>query len=286
VPYKINPSLRVIYENGLSIEADTAVGRFQSALGASDELDRIYDLISLMSFHEFDRDTHPEVIDIFDDLLSGGIIIECSEVLNTIRPSAALLLSSYPQMIAHALQQPIVERFPVSIIDNLFIDDVQDSLDIFVRRLAYSRVDLDREDVFDLHSVHLLSPPNLHVRAQPFLRCIDSVLRNANLISDAQTPLRAHVYSGVCADVYHPHMDSKDSGDVTTVYYPSTWCDTWGGELLFSDAGEARWVVPIKKGRLVTFKGSVPHRIGCISALASHPRYSVVVRYGIPVAVE
>ena len=187
-----------------------------------------------------------------------------------------LSVKSMQRTINRALCQ---KRDGVYIIDNILPNSVRLSIDSWVRALPYRKLDLDRVDVADLHWIYNMKPVPLFLRSIPFLRVLDDYVTH-NYLSNKQVARRAYVYAGSFNDAYHSHKDYSEAGDMTAVYYPSPWGDSWGGELLIYDGCEPRWSFSPKPGRLIIFHGSRRHRIAPISTVAKNPRYSIVLRYG------
>lgn len=212
-------------------------------------------------------------------LIETGLIVPWDTAMPRLTPrDAAFALAEFVEMrtIAEAAKPQV--RDVVTIFDDILPEAVRYSIDVWSRGLAYRRVDIDRPDARDLHWIHALLPCENHVRALPFLRIFDDIVRRHN--TKPLRVMRAYLYAGQASDTYRTHADSEDPDDITAIYYPARWQDHWGGELIFYDDGEPRWAVTPRGNRLILFSGARPHRVAPVGIAAEVARCSLVLRYG------
>lgn len=276
--YLINPTLRVWFNGDLSLRWVFDGSERHEPLGSPDLLETLYRLLDLGG-GPLDRaqigDGGP-----LDELRRAGVFIPAGdgEARAPSDVDSAFLIRKFATLRDSLSAAEVISRDGIMILDAPFPESARLSIDVWVRQLPYRRLDRDRDDTVALHWIAPLVP-ELHIRALPFLRAIDGCVR-AHLPDPEFRILRAHVYSGSPDDVYHAHRDGPERC-VTAIYYPAPWADHWGGELLFYHGGEPTIAVAVRTGRLLIFRGDVPHRIGPIALAAKQPRYSIVLRYGL-----
>jgi hypothetical protein len=95
------------------------------------------------------------------------------------------------------------------------------------------------------------------------------------------TEIRA--YATVYGDLPTTHRDSDTGATITAIaYMHRDWQPDWGGELIVcEDKGDARIAIAPRPGRLVIFRGDLPHRAGAPSRLCFSSRNALVFRYTI-----
>jgi SM-20-related protein len=95
-------------------------------------------------------------------------------------------------------------------------------------------------------------------------------------------PLRVYANSHTYGVEGYVHTDSRDEENYfTTVYYAHpVWRTNWSGELLFfaPDHEEIIQAVYPRPGRLVSFRGSVPHSAHAPSRECPELRVSIVIK--------
>ena len=82
-------------------------------------------------------------------------------------------------------------------------------------------------------------------------------------------------------DHQHAHYDSETG--VTALYFANwQWEEDWHGETIFyDDAGEARYAVAPRPGRLVAFPANVVHRGGVPAKTCLQPRLTVAFKFAV-----
>ncbi len=82
-------------------------------------------------------------------------------------------------------------------------------------------------------------------------------------------------------DHQHAHYDSETG--VTALYFANwQWEEDWHGETIFyDDAGEARYAVAPRPGRLVAFPANVVHRGGVPAKTCLQPRLTVAFKLAL-----
>ena len=200
-------------------------------------------------------------------------------------PSAyAFSLKCWKDMQLSVAKATTRYRDGLHIIDHILPEEARSSIEIWARTLPYRRIDIDKPYSPHLHRVFTMSPPLDHVRSVPFLRAIDEKV-HASFSDSSLIVFRAYVYDSSSTDIFSVHSDSTIPSDITAIYFPALWQDELGGELLFYDGGEPRWVVAPRANRLVIFQGMREHRVAPISHVGNFSRYSIVLRYSA-VAIE
>jgi hypothetical protein len=286
--FYLNPNIWVSADPTLVIKLYANGEEFAEPINSPDQLDAIF-LLASMSVDEFEDYLKlisvqlPTSESVLSILLSSHILVSStdSDIAAEMHEGLGFAISSIRSMrnaVDHASHQT---RDILDIFDDFLPEEVRFSLDVWVRQLPYRKIDVDRTDVSDLHWIYSMQPATTFVRALPFLRVMDDFIKQ-NFLTNSHSVLRTYIYSGSFSDIYHTHVDYCDPDDVTAIYYPSRWLDHWGGELLFYDGGEPRWVVAPRTGRLIIFRGSREHRVAPISFAAENARYSIVLRYGFP----
>lgn len=160
-------------------------------------------------------------------MIDNGLICRNQNKRNLLPSYEAAFLLSSSRYIHDALKDALPRhRDGIMVYDNILPESTRHSVDVWTRRLSYSRVDVDTPVSQDLHWIHSLTPADLTVRAIPFLRALDDLVQ-----SKAPTSLKvshAYIYSGCSTDKYQKHSDSTKSKDVTAIYYPMTWQEQYG----------------------------------------------------------
>ena len=185
---------------------------------------------------------------------------------------------SFLKMSARSPIPRFKKRDRIFVYDNVFSEQILNPIAITLLQLSYRRVDIDKDKSSHLHWIHRFSPPNLCVRAIPFLRFLDGVVR-ASFGQSCGEVIRVHSYLASSEDVFMSHRDSDAAGLLTAVFYPSAWQEEYGGELMFYKNFEPDIAVACKRNRLVVFPSNKLHRIGAIGP-TSPGRVSLVIRYG------
>lgn len=284
----LNPTARVTLEPKPALLVEAAQSTILEPLDAADRVEGLYHLATLAP-DELDAlvkrglsQGDPTI----QALIDSHVVVEATEAPVAERGSreTAFALDNFRAMQAAAYAARPRARDAVTMIDNVLPEDTRFSIDVWSRGLPYRRIDVDRPDAPDLHWIHALMPCSIQVRAAPFLRILDTVVRGQ--VPWSLRIMRAYLYAGQGSDVYRTHTDSEEPQDVTAIYYPARWRDHWGGELIFYDDGEPRWAVAPRGNRLVVFHGSRPHRISPVGIAAEAARCSLVLRYGADLTAE
>ena len=280
--WKINPTAHIELDFGPVLIIGTTKGAARIQIRDAERIEGLYRLASLKSgplgafVEQSLADNDPSVCALID----AGLLLSDSEVtLSPCLSNAAFALDTFAGMHEFALSKKSCVRDVVTVIDEVLPESMRYSINVWSRSLAYSRLDIDHSDAIDLHWSHTLSPCVQHVKATPFLRTFDALVRRN--YPKKLTIMRTYVYAGQSNDTYHTHADSNESDDVTAIYYPARWEDHWGGDLVFYDDDEPRWAVAPRCNRLILFHGVHRHRIAPIAIAARAARCSIVLRYGI-----
>ena len=279
--YRLNPSTRIIVDTSLALRIGSDKAAHVELIGSPTQLDGLYLLATLkpddLEVFVGDRMSHDH--EITHALRTAGLLVTSDENHPDPAPSEyAFSLKDWGSMRFKAASAPARYRDEVHIVDSILPETARFSIDIWVKTLPYRRVDIDRPDTRDFHWIFTMSPPLDHVRSVPFLRAIDEKVR-AVVRVPALDLFRAYVYAGSPADIYRVHRDSTVATDVTAIYFPTPWEDHFGGELLFYDGGEPRWVIAPRANRLIVFQGSREHRVATVSHANGSSRCSIVLRY-------
>lgn len=278
-PWAINPTARIALDPLAMLITDSDGMEHRQSIGTVTGVDAMFSLAEMSGgvLDSFVREALASNDPAVRVLVENRLLTNTQIPITTAREEA-FRLGGFRAMEDAASRCVCRMRDGIQIRDGVLPDEVRYSVDVWARCLPYRRLDVDHPEAKHLHWIHTLSSSTADVRAIPFLRTLDNIVRRS--VDYPLQIFRAYVYSGEPSDVYHAHSDSKYPADVTAVYYPSRWEDSWGGELLFYDDGEPRWAVLPTSNRLIIFRGIQPHRIGAISGSAESARCSVVLRYG------
>lgn len=279
--WKLNPTARIEMDFGPILAIGTAECVIRERLDDSGRIEGLYRLASLASdaLNAFvERALANDDLAVRTLIEIGLLVPQAKGTLRPFPPNFAFALDAFAAMHKFALSTKPSLRDGVTVFDEVLPEPMRYSIDVWSRRIAYSRLDIDHSDASDLHWIHVLSPSAQHVQALPFLRTLDSLVRRQ--IGCRLHIMRSYLYAGQPGDIYHTHADSTESDDVTAIYYPVRWEDHWGGDLVFYDGDEPRWAVAPRGNRLIVFQGARRHRISPISIAANTSRCSLVLRYG------
>ena len=279
--YRLNPSAQIVADTHLALRFGSDKAIHVELIDSPTLMDGLYKLATLRP-DDLDRLVrHQELQDqeVMQALRFANLLVRTDDRKIEPDPLAyAFSLKYWEDMRSSAASAVARCRDGVHIVDRILPEEARSSIAIWARTLPYRRIDIDRPDSHDLHRIFAMSPPLNHVRSVPFLRAIDEKIC-ALLPVLSPTIFRAYVYDCSSADVFRVHSDSTISSDITAIYFPALWQDHLGGELLFYDGGEPRWVVAPQANRLVIFQGIREHRVAPISHVGNFSRYSIVLRY-------
>lgn len=108
-------------------------------------------------------------------------------------------------------------------------------------------------------------------------------------ILSGHEPLRVYANAHTYGAEGYCHTDNLDDENYfSTIFYAhSEWEKKWGGELLFYDAeGDIIRAVPAKPGRVVSFPGSIIHKVASPSRTCANLRVSYVFKTQLIQGVE
>lgn len=279
----INPTASIIAQDTLMLQLKTDRGLHREKITDPCQLDGLYQLTCMEPpiLEKFVSDCLQREDPSIKQILSQQLIIEKRQDHSESGKSShldAFGIMSFPGIIKSIDDVSWSFRDHVRIADETLPEKTRAAVEIWCRQLPYRLLDVDDPDKKDLHWIFPMSPANLFIRSIPFLRALDDSIKSIAKLEEMRLS-RAYVYCGSPTDIYSTHMDSTVDTDVTAIYYPMRWYSHFGGELLFYDNEEPRWVHSIKANRLLWFNGSRPHRISPIGLSATSPRYSIVLRY-------
>lgn len=279
--WTLNPTARIELAFGPSLAIGPAECATHERLDDSGRIEGLYRLASLASdaLNAFvERALANDDLAVRTLIETGLLVAQAEGTLRPLSSDSAFVLDAFAGMHEFALAKEPRLRDGVTIFDEVLPEPMRYSIDVWSRRIAYNRLDIDHSDAADLHWIHVLSPCAQHVQALPFLRALDSLIRLH--MGEQLRIMRSYLYAGQFNDIYHTHADSAQSDDVTAIYYPPRWEDHWGGDLIFYDGGEPRWAIAPRGNSLIVFQGARRHRISPVSIAAKASRCSLVLRYG------
>lgn len=173
--------------------------------------------------------------------------------------------------------------FPVAVVDSSLSKDCQMTLTNWFSRQSFILADVDSERAsFSKHWIRPLDSELGRLLATPVLGWMDALCRLC------APHLRLHLtevkaYTTPYGDVPTYHQDSERGPTLTGVLYcHQDWQPDWGGELIIANSdGEPKVAIAPKPGRLVVFRGDLPHKAGSPSRLSYTPRNALVLRYTV-----
>lgn len=171
--------------------------------------------------------------------------------------------------------------FPPTVIDSSLSENCQATLANWFSRQSFVLADVDSERTnFSKHWIRPLDSDTARVLTVPVLGWVDALCRLSAPNLDLQlTEVKA--YATPYGDLPTYHQDSELGPTLTAVLYcHQEWRADWGGELIIANSkGEPRIAIAPKPGRIVIFRGDLPHKAGSPSRLACVPRNALVFRY-------
>lgn len=173
--------------------------------------------------------------------------------------------------------------FPPAVVDNSLSESCQTTLANWFSRQSFILADVDSERAsFSKHWIRPLDSELGRLSATPVLGWVDALCRLCapNLRLNL-TEVKA--YATPYGDVPTYHQDSELGPTLTAVLYcHQEWQPDWGGELIIADSdGEPKVAIAPRPGRLVVFRGDLPHKAGSPSRLSCTPRNALVLRYTV-----
>jgi hypothetical protein len=178
-----------------------------------------------------------------------------------------------------------VDDLPIFVIDDSIHPNALPALTLWFSLLSFMRNDVDSD--LAAKSPHWMSPicrsdARRAVAQSSLLAHLDATARDA--FSYAQLELlELRAYSTAYGDHPTVHRDSETFPSVSAVLYcNSEWRRDWMGELLICDSSEEpRVAVAPRPGRIVVFRGDLPHRAGAPSRATFDNRLALVMRYAL-----
>jgi len=170
---------------------------------------------------------------------------------------------------------------PVLIIDNALRATCITALEEWFNRQTFSLADIDSERTsYSRHWVKPLDSKISDLLTVPLISWLDAITRNCRLHSEILLA-EAKAYITPYGDVPTYHKDSERGPTITAVLFAhKQWQLDWGGELIIADmGGEPKIAIAPKPGRLVVFRGDLPHKAGAPSRVSSIARSTLVLRY-------
>jgi hypothetical protein len=167
----------------------------------------------------------------------------------------------------------------IFVLDGIFDATAIASIFRWFRQRPFHHHDADREDTMAFrHWITLFSPATDQVMSIPVLGRMAEAAQICFRIPQL-SPTRAHGYCVPYGDVHFSHKDFGENAGVSVVYFADPeWREDWGGEMLFhGPSGEPEIAVRPRPGRMVVFRGDIPHRGGTPTRIAP-PRHTLVVR--------
>lgn len=220
------------------------------------------------------------------ELLDKGLLVK-SEDANPIDAWHGLRLTDLDGgfMRTNAAEPVVQERsvadLPLFVVDHLFSEDCIRAMASWFACQSFSLIDIDSDlTAFSRHWIRRLDPNSANLLSIPIFSWMDATSRhyfkslNLNLAE-------AKAYITPYGDTPTYHRDSETGETITAILYlHPKWELDWGGELIISDlTGDPQIAVFPKAGRLVVFRGDLPHKAGAPSRLAFVPRQAIVLRY-------
>ncbi|VXC39728.1 hypothetical protein PSEUDO9AZ_10720 [Pseudomonas sp. 9AZ] len=174
-----------------------------------------------------------------------------------------------------------VSNLPLYVVDNLFDSECIESLAAWFSTQAFSLSDVDCEQTaFSKHWVRTLESESAILKSVPTISWIDATC--CSLLPSVKLKLvEAKAYMTPYGDTPTYHRDSEIGPTITALLFSHRkWEPDWGGELIIcNESGEPHTAIFPKPGRLVVFRGDLPHKAGSPSRLAFDTRQTLVLRY-------
>lgn len=169
----------------------------------------------------------------------------------------------------------------IHVIDDALHDNCVLALEKWFESTAFVRADVDKsESNFSKHWIYPVANSIEQVIAIPVYSWIDAVTRS--YADHARLTLReVKAYTTVYGDLPTTHSDSEMGPTITTiVFLHQRWELDWAGELVVCDMSkDPQIAIAPVPGRIVVFRGDLPHRAGAPSRLAYCSRNTLVFRY-------
>jgi hypothetical protein len=221
-------------------------------------------------------------------LIALGLLVRIEEVMRLHEWEGFRLSDSDASLSPGALEELEVDEragidFPAAVVDNSLSESCQTTLANWFSRQSFVLADVDSERAsFSKHWIRPLDSEIYRLLAVPVLGWVDALCRLcAPHLRLQLTEVKA--YATPYGDVPTYHQDSELAPTLTAVLYcHQDWRPDWGGELIIADSGgEPRVAIAPRPGRLVVFRGDLPHKAGSPSRLSYAPRNALVLRYTV-----
>jgi SM-20-related protein len=177
-----------------------------------------------------------------------------------------------------------IEGKRVDIIDGAVPMTCVGAMSRWFSRQSYNLLDVDSDKAtFSLHwkrNISLQAANRPTHQAIPLFHCIDQLVRITVPEFDL-TVTEIKAYATLYGDLPTTHRDDADGATITAILYCNNcWEPDWAGELIIcNNDQDAVLAVSPKPGRIVIFRGDLPHRAGAPSRLCFSSRNALVFRY-------
>lgn len=179
------------------------------------------------------------------------------------------------------IQDRTIDNYPIFVIDHLFSERCIQTMTFWFQSQSFSLNDVDsHNNAFSTHWIRKLDQNFKNLLSIPIFSWLDATSRYY-FHSIKLSLIEAKAYVTPYGDTPTYHCDSEITETVTAILYVhQNWELDWGGELIISDSsGDPQIAVFPHTGRVVVFRGDLPHKAGTPSRLAFSPRLAIVLRY-------
>ena len=180
-------------------------------------------------------------------------------------------------------------NYQIEVFDNLFTVPQIELLYRESLRLPYTNNNLDHRDssvnYYKFWSkIYTENTPLPSYHSEEFFKLINS--SSSFIISEKKLLNyfleRAYVNYSVSSNVDRLHTDAYRENEYTILIYANKYWDLdWGGETLFYDSITLEIITAVKPvpGRIVLFKGNIPHSARPPQIHCPYPRYTIALKF-------
>lgn len=236
------------------------------------------------------RETCQSMHPVLKELVNSKLLIPESELPIAIERSASwqglrLIDKDKPLnragLVAPRCRVHKLSNRSIFVIDDALHDNCVLALEKWFESIPFIRADVDKkESSFSKHWIYPVANSLEQVIAVPVCTWIDAITRSyADEFSLTLREVKA--YKTVYGDLPTTHRDSEAGATITTIaFLHQRWELDWAGELIVCNtSSDPRIAIGPVPGRIVIFRGDLPHRAGAPSRLAYCSRNTLVFRY-------